>query len=104
MKYLLFALRPKQWVKNLFVFLPLIFGKKLFVFPINVKTAIAFFLFSLISSAAYLINDVLDIEKDKNHPIKGLRPIASGKVSIKQAEIIAFVLGFLGHCSLVLVT
>ena len=93
MKYLFFSLRPKQWVKNLFIFLPLIFGHKLFIFPANLNTVIAFFLFSLAASAVYLINDVIDLEQDKKHPIKRFRPIASGKVSIKQAMITALVLG-----------
>lgn len=57
MKYLFFALRPKQWTKNLFIFLPLIFGKKLFVFPPNLKVAVAFFLFSLTAGVVYLVND-----------------------------------------------
>lgn len=95
MKNLFFALRPKQWIKNLFIFLPLIFGKKLFVFPVNLKAVAAFFLFSLTAGVVYLINDIMDLEKDKLHPLKRLRPIASGKVSIKQAQITACILGIL---------
>ncbi len=95
MKYLFCDIRPKHWIKNLFIFLPLIFGKKLFVFPVNVKEVIGFFLFSLAASVAYLINDIIDIEKDKLHPIKRLRPIASGKISIRQAQIAACMLGIL---------
>jgi 4-hydroxybenzoate polyprenyltransferase len=95
MKYLFSSLRPTQWIKNLFIFLPLIFGKKLFVFPTNLKTVIAFCLFSLAASVVYLINDIIDIEKDKIHPTKYLRPIASGKVSIRQAIITAFILAAL---------
>lgn len=94
-KYLFFALRPKHWIKNLFIFLALIFGKKLLVFPANLKTVIAFCLFSLAASVVYLVNDIIDIEKDKIHPTKRLRPIASGKVSIRQATITAFILGIL---------
>jgi len=94
-RYLFFSLRPKQWIKNLLIFLPLIFGKKLLVFPANLKTVIAFCFFSLVSSVVYLVNDIIDIEKDKLHPTKRLRPLASGKVSIKQATITAFVLGIL---------
>lgn len=95
MKYLFFALRPKQWIKNLFIFLPLIFGKKLFDFPNNFKIIAAFFLFSLTSGVVYLINDIIDLEKDRLHPTKKLRPIASGKVSISQALITACILGIL---------
>jgi len=94
-RYLFFSLRPQQWIKNLFIFLPLIFGKKLFVFPVNLKVLAAFFLFSLSAGAAYLINDVIDFEKDKLHPIKQTRPVASGKLSIKNILIAACFLGIL---------
>jgi len=93
MKYLFFSLRPTQWIKNLFIFLPLIFGKKLFVYPANIKTVIAFFLFCMTASVVYLINDIIDIDKDKVHPTKRLRPIASGKVSISMARFTALILG-----------
>jgi len=95
MKYLFIALRPRQWIKNLFVFLPLIFGKKLFLCPINLKVAGAFFLFSIAASVVYLVNDIVDLEKDRLHPAKRLRPIASGKVSIKQAKFAAYMLSLL---------
>lgn len=95
MKQLLFALRPKHWIKNFFIFLPLIFGKKLFVYPINLESVIAFILFCMASSTVYLINDIIDIEKDKIHSTKRFRPIASGKVSIKQGIFMAFILGIL---------
>lgn len=99
MKYLFYSLRPKQWIKNFFIFLPLIFGKKLFVFPANLKTVIAFCLFSLAASVVYLVNDIIDIEKDKLHPTKRLRPIASGKVGVRQAQIAASILGVLSIVS-----
>ncbi len=86
-------MRPEQWVKNCFIFLPLIFGKKLFVFPDNLKSVMAFIIFCIVSGAAYLVNDIIDIEKDKLHPSKRLRPIASGKVSLRLAAISAFILG-----------
>jgi len=95
MKYLFLALRPKQWIKNLFIFLPLIFGKKLFVFPVNLNVSIAFFLFSIAAGAAYLINDIVDAERDKHHAVKHLRPIASGKISVRLALISTFVLSLL---------
>lgn len=93
MKYLFFALRPKQWIKNLFIFLPLIFGKRLFSFPVNIKTAAAFILFSLVAGVVYLINDIIDIKKDRSHPIKRLRPLASGKISMRQAQLAVWILG-----------
>lgn len=93
LKYIFYSLRPKQWIKNLFIFLPLIFGKKLFVYPENVMAVAAFVLFSLTSGVVYLVNDIIDIEKDKRHPTKKLRPIASGKVTVTEAAISAVVLG-----------
>jgi len=93
MKYLFFALRPRQWIKNFFIFFPLIFGKKLFVFPANLKTLAAFSLFSLTAGVVYIINDIIDIERDKIHPAKLLRPIASAKISIREAWVAAFLLG-----------
>jgi len=95
MKNLFFALRPKHWIKNLFIFIPLIFGEKLFVFPLNLKVAYAFVLFSAMSSAVYLVNDICDVEKDRNHRTKRLRPIASGKVSVWQAWMTVFILTFI---------
>ena len=73
MKGILLSLRPKQWVKNFFVFLPLVFGKKLFAFPANLETVGVFFAFSLAAGAAYLINDVMDASTDRLHPKKKLR-------------------------------
>jgi 4-hydroxybenzoate polyprenyltransferase len=70
----------------------LIFGQKLFALTTSIKIVIAFFLFSIASSASYLINDIIDVEKDKLHPLKKLRPIASGKVSLKVAKISAAIL------------
>lgn len=85
-------LRTKQWIKNSFIFMPLVFGQKLFEYPFNLKALYAFFLFSFISSCVYLINDIFDIEKDKSHPVKKHRPIASGLIGKKHAWIIAFIL------------
>ena len=73
----------------------MIFGKKLFVYPDNLETVLAFIIFCVASSVAYLINDIIDIERDRAHPIKRLRPIASGKVIVKQAVFTAVILGTL---------
>ncbi len=86
-------MRPRQWVKNLFIFLPLIFGKKIFSFPEDVEVLFAFFIFSATSSAVYLVNDVSDIEEDRAHEKKRLRPIAAGKVSVRTALVLAVLLG-----------
>jgi len=91
-KYIFLSLRPRHWIKNMFIFLPLIFGRKLFILSAILKATAAFFLFSMAAAAAYLINDIVDLEKDKLDPTKGLRPIASGKVGIKQALATSLVL------------
>lgn len=75
------TMRVKQWTKNLVVFAPLIFDGKLFVFPLFLKTFLAFLLFCLMSSTVYLINDLVDMEKDRQHPRKRTRPIATGELS-----------------------
>lgn len=89
LKTLFFALRPKQWIKNLFLVLPLIFGGKLFSFPENLQVFFGCLVFSLASGAVYLINDTLDLEKDLTHPTKKLRPLPSGKISVKEASVFA---------------
>ncbi len=79
------ACRPRQWIKNFAVFAALIFSGTLFD-PINqIKAFEAFLLFCIFSSATYLLNDVFDIERDKLHPFKKKRPIASGLVPIPVA-------------------
>ncbi|MFQ6069910.1 MAG: decaprenyl-phosphate phosphoribosyltransferase [Candidatus Aminicenantales bacterium] len=85
MKYLIYSLRPKNWIKNSFVFLPLIFGKKLFCFPENIYSLFAFIIFCMASSGVYLFNDIIDKDNDKEHPLKRERPLAAGKISVKLA-------------------
>jgi 4-hydroxybenzoate polyprenyltransferase len=88
-----YALRPTQWVKNIFVFLPAFFSGKLSIFPFVLKIAETFIFFCIASSSVYLINDSFDVEKDKAHHIKSLRSIASGKLGIKQAVVVALIIG-----------
>jgi decaprenyl-phosphate phosphoribosyltransferase len=80
---LLKAIRPRQWVKNLAVFAALIFGGLLFNFNYLVLSFKSFVVLCLLSSAAYLINDLADIQSDRRHPFKKLRPIASGNLTLK---------------------
>jgi len=84
-------LRPKHWIKNIFVFAALIFSLNLFNIVKLTASLQAFFAFCLASSFVYIINDIIDIEQDKKHPKKRYRPIASGKVSIKYATAISIV-------------
>ena len=85
-------LRCDQWVKNVFVFGALIFGKAVFV-PEKVEAAlVAFALFSAVTSAAYIHNDISDLKSDRLHPRKRRRPIASGAVSIPVARVVQVLL------------
>ncbi len=80
MKYLK-LLRVEQWVKNLFVFLPLFFSGNITNHDLFLKSIFAFFIFSFAASSIYIINDYSDIESDKKHPEKRNRPLASGAIS-----------------------
>ncbi|MFZ5917449.1 MAG: decaprenyl-phosphate phosphoribosyltransferase [Chloroflexota bacterium] len=84
-KALLKTMRPKQWSKNIFIFGALVFDKKLFEPVYFFKTLAAFAVFCLMSSVVYVINDIGDIEKDRQHPVKRRRPLASGQLSITSA-------------------
>jgi 4-hydroxybenzoate polyprenyltransferase len=75
-------IRPKQWVKNFLVLAPLIFSLHLFDQIAVVRAGVMFVLFCLISSSVYLLNDILDYEQDRLHPVKQHRPIASGDISM----------------------
>ena len=85
-------IRPHQWLKNIFVFLPLFFDKKLLHIDYIVNAIWAFAAFSLAASAIYCLNDIMDIEADKRHPKKRLRPLASGKITKAQAYVIMVIL------------
>lgn len=88
-------LRVKHYIKNGLIFLPLLFGQKLFEPSSLIKTAIAFIAFCLASSIVYIINDIQDAPKDRLHAEKCHRPIASGMISTKKAIIVAIVLTIL---------
>lgn len=88
-------IRINQWVKNLFVFLPLFFSGNLLNIDLFIESFYGFLIFSFVASSIYIINDYVDIEKDKKHPEKKNRPLASGKISKKNALILFFVLVFL---------
>lgn len=82
-------MRVKHYIKNLLIFLPLIFSLNFYNMELTIKTLVGFFAFCIICSVVYIINDIQDVEKDRNHPEKCKRPIASGKVSKKEAYILA---------------
>ena len=85
MKDLLRLIRPKQWLKNIFVLLPLFFGGNLLNLHDAGAALAAVAAFSLAASSIYCFNDIIDLEDDRRHAVKRFRPIASGKVSKSQA-------------------
>ncbi|NWF49593.1 MAG: decaprenyl-phosphate phosphoribosyltransferase [Ignavibacteriaceae bacterium] len=85
-------IRLPQWIKNLFVFVPILFSKHLFVNYDFLYTLYGFFILCFSSSLIYVINDLIDIEADRAHPFKKNRPLASGKVSKSTAFILVAIL------------
>jgi 4-hydroxybenzoate polyprenyltransferase len=79
--------RPKQWIKNFFVFAPLIFSRHVFDLAFLLPSLLSFFIFCLASSSVYVFNDIMDAESDRSHPKKKFRPIASGEISINQGVV-----------------
>ena len=92
MVFILRSLRPRQWLKNLSIYAPLVFWGELFRPDGFLKTTKAAVLFSLVSSAVYLVNDIIDAPRDRRHPFKKNRPIAAGKLSVKMALSVAAIL------------
>ncbi|MBI5677454.1 MAG: decaprenyl-phosphate phosphoribosyltransferase, partial [Planctomycetes bacterium] len=80
LKYILLSMRPEQWIKNFFVFTALLFSKNLLNPLKGIEAIIGFTIFCMITGCAYMINDLVDLEKDKLHPVKSRRPLASGKL------------------------
>ena len=78
-------IRPKQWIKNGFVFVPLFFGGALFHTDALLAGVITFFAYSFAASSIYCFNDIFDAEADRRHPVKCHRPVASGAVSVRLA-------------------
>lgn len=94
-------LRVEQWVKNIFVFLPLFFSGNIMNGQLFIQSIFAFFIFSLAASSIYIINDYADAESDRKHPEKKNRPIASGAISKKTAiYILLFIIA--GNIALIL--
>jgi len=87
------SLRPHQWAKNLFVLAALVFGRQLSDRTAVVHALLALLAFCFASSTVYLINDLRDREEDRRHPLKRLRPIAAGTLSVPAAIVAAVVLG-----------
>ena len=90
---LLLTLRPGQWTKNLLIFAGLLFGHRLLDPPAVVQALAAFAVFCALSGVVYLVNDILDRTSDRAHPVKALRPIASGALPVPVAAGAAMVIG-----------
>jgi 4-hydroxybenzoate polyprenyltransferase len=96
---LLSSMRPRQWTKNLILFAALIFSQNVFSPPLLFRAVAAFAIFCLLSGCVYIINDLLDLNQDKIHPIKSKRPLASGRlkpVTAVMATVVLFFLSFGG--------
>ena len=112
-RHIIKVARPTHWIKNLFVFLPVFFGGGLLNTAGAVSATLTFLSFSLAASAIYCLNDIIDVEADRAHPVKCKRPIASGAITIPQAYgmmalsiFISIVLMFLlpeGHTNAIIV-
>ncbi|MFQ5767020.1 MAG: decaprenyl-phosphate phosphoribosyltransferase [Acidobacteriota bacterium] len=89
------ALRPEQWVKNLFVFAALLFGQEIVHLGAVERSVLAFFIFCGLSGTVYLLTDLRDLEQDRLHPVKRHRPLAAGEIARRTARITAFGLGSL---------
>jgi 4-hydroxybenzoate polyprenyltransferase len=100
------SLRPRQWTKNLFIFAGILFSQNIFNPYLLIKTLGGFFVFCILSGAVYLINDLKDVNEDKQHPVKSARALASGRLKSSHAKmaviglipasfVIAFHLNFL---------
>ena len=96
LKQILALLRPDHYIKNIFIFLPLFFGLKGLHSHLLIELIIAFVGFSMIASSVYILNDILDIERDRAHPIKKNRPLAAGTVSLTLAKLLGLVLCAIG--------
>ncbi|KJS69432.1 MAG: phosphoribose diphosphate:decaprenyl-phosphate phosphoribosyltransferase [Peptococcaceae bacterium BICA1-7] len=87
--YYLTSMRPKQFIKNFFVFVGIVFSGNLLNISMLAKVTVGFLVFCLISGAVYLINDIVDIDKDRNHPRKKNRPLAAGMITVRGAATVA---------------
>jgi 4-hydroxybenzoate polyprenyltransferase len=81
------SMRPRQWIKNLALFVGLVFAQQLFTLTSFERTSVAFVVFCLASSSVYIFNDLLDLERDRQHPTKSKRPLANGDLPISWAIV-----------------
>jgi len=103
MKNYLKLIRVKHWLKNGLVFLPIFFSINILNTSYLATCLLAFIIFSFSSSIIYVINDMNDIEKDKLHPVKKNRPLASGAISVKQAKVVIGILSIISIALMALI-
>ena len=89
-------MRPKQWTKNLLLFAGIIFSQNVANFTMLTNAILSFVIFCVVSGGMYIVNDIRDIEQDREHPQKRFRPVASGALSVSTASVVAFVIILLG--------
>ena len=89
LKDLIISSRPKQWYKNILVFVCIVFSYNLFNTSMWIDVILAFIFFCMLSASEYIFNDLVDIERDKKHPVKSQRPIASGRFKVPYALFFA---------------
>ena len=102
MKSIIKLIRPKQWIKNTFVLMPMFFGGTLFKGNNLLEGVIVFFAYSFIASSVYCFNDIIDVEADRRHPVKCNRPVASGAISMPMAYGLMFLMFVLSMATLLL--
>ena len=90
------SLRPQQWIKNFFIFAPLLFSRNILDKALFFQTVLAFVAFALISGSHYIFNDLRDLEEDRLHPLKSRRPLASGRLRKGPAVAALGVFGAVG--------
>ena len=103
MKDIFRLIRPKQWLKNLFVFLPVFFGGALTDSHAVLPVVATFFAYCFVASSIYCFNDIVDVDADRRHSVKRNRPIASGAVSIQQGYMLMVLMFLLGIVPLVFI-
>jgi len=95
MKNFVRLIRPNHWVKNLFLFLPLLFGLQMVTPKSLIVAIISFVSFSFAASSIYVFNDIMDLQSDRFHPIKKHRPLASGEIEVTTAYLISILLALM---------
>ena len=102
MKSIIKLIRPKQWIKNTFVLMPMFFGGTLFKGNNLIEGIIVFFAYSFIASSVYCFNDIIDVEADRRHPVKCNRPVATGAISMPMTYGLMFLMFALSMAMLLL--